>query len=158
VFLGTYKEVRDMGTLRKLRRISHTPKSRFESIPWELLPYARKMSEVLLEFAEPLLEDSDDDESFRSKIALAALSWNLTFMPSNEQEATLNNMVKELGRLDAFVRCGIKESIRMFIDRKRTLFANDNRLIINYEIVKEKTGPRLLVMSSPVKNDEVPSP
>jgi hypothetical protein len=158
VFLGTYKEVRDMGTLRKLRRISHTHKSRFESIPWELLPYARKMSEVLLEFAEPLLEDSDDDESFRNKIALAALSWNLTCVPSNEQEATLNNMVEKLGGRDAFIRRGIQESIHMLMDRKRTLFANDNRLIINYEIVEEKTGPRLLVMSSPVKNDEVPSP
>jgi hypothetical protein len=147
-----------MGTLRKLRRTSHTPQSRFESIPWELLPYARKMSEVLLEFAEPLLEDSDDDESFRSKIALAALSWNLTFVPPNEQEATLNNMVEKLGGRDVFVRRGIQESIRMFIDRKRTLFADDNRLIVNYEIVKEKTGPRLLVMSSPVKNGEVPGP
>lgn|GEM_PF-924083 len=147
-----------MGTLRRLRRISHTPKSRFESIPCELLPYARKMSEVLLEFAEPLMEDSDDDESFRSKIALAALSWNLTLMPKNEQEATMHNIVEELGRFDAFVRCGVRESIRMLIDRKRTLFADDNRLIVNYEIVEEKTGPRLLVMSSPIKGGQVPSP
>jgi hypothetical protein len=42
------------------------------------------MSEVLLEFAEPSLEDSDDDKSFRGKIDLAALSWNLTFMAPNE--------------------------------------------------------------------------
>jgi len=147
-----------MGALRKLRRTSHTSKDRFESIPWMPLPYARKMSEVLFEFAEPLLEDSDDDKSFRAKIALASLSWNLTFMVPNEQEAAVNDMVEELGGRDAFVRRGIWESIHMLMDRKRTLFADDNRLIINYEIVEEKTGPRLLVVSSPVKDGRVSSP
>ncbi len=147
-----------MGTLRKLRRTSYTPGNRFESIPWEHLPYARKMSELLLEFAEPLLDDSDDDKSFRAKIGMAALSWNLTFVPPNEQEATLNGMVSELGRPDALMRRGIQESIHMLMDRKRTLFADDNRLIVNYEIVEERTGPRLLVMSSPVKDGRIPSP
>ncbi len=141
-----------MGTLRKLRRASRTLRNRLEPIPWELSSYARKMSEVLLEFAEPLLEDSDDDEAFGGKIALAALSWNLTFMSPNEHEAALNNMVEELGGRDAFIRHGIRDSVRMLINRKRALFANDNRLIINYEIVGEKSGPRLLVMSTPVKD------
>jgi hypothetical protein len=67
-------------------------------------------------------------------------------------------MVEELGGRDAFVRRGIWESIHTLMDRKRTLFADDNRLIVNYEIVEEKTGSRLLVMSSPVKDSQVPSP
>jgi len=116
------------------------------------------MSEVLLEFAEPLLEDSDDDESFRGKIAMAVLCWNLAILPPNEGEAELDSFVDELGGRVTFRHSGVHEALQMFIERKKALFAHDNRLIINYEIVEEKTGPRLLVMSTLFDDGHPPSP
>ncbi|MHC4678787.1 MAG: hypothetical protein ACYTEK_08820 [Planctomycetota bacterium] len=141
-----------MSTLRKLRRTSGTSRNRFEPILLEPLPFIRKMSEVLLEFAEPLLEAFDDDSHFRDVIAMAAFCWNLTLLQPNEREAAINDIVKQMAGRDAFKRVGVREALRVLLDRKKALFADDNRLIVNYEIVEEETGPRLLVMSSPIKD------
>ncbi len=146
-----------MGTLRKLRRAGHTSKNRFEFIPWELSSYVRKMSEVVLEFAEPLLEALDDDSHFKHGIAMAVFCWNLTFLPPNEQEAAMNDIVKRMAGRDVFKRVGLREAVRAMLDRKKALYADDNRLIVNCEVVKEKSGPRLLVMSSPIKDGEAMS-
>ena len=141
-----------MNTLRKLRRKGHTPKNRLESIPWESLPPVRKMSEVLLEFAEPLLDAFDDDSHFRDLTAIAVFCWNLTFLSPKEREAAMNDVVDRMAGRDAFKGRGLREALRALIERKKTLYADDNRLIVNYEIVQERTGPRLLVMSSSNKS------
>jgi hypothetical protein len=107
------------------------------------------MSEVLLEFAEPLLDGSEDNEQFRAAIALAGLCWNLSLMPPDEQVAELHNIVKQVGEREAFWGRGIREIVLTLVDRKKAFFPDDNRLVLNYEFVEEKTGPRFLVASAP---------
>lgn len=57
-----------MGGVRKLRRISGDRHYGVKSLQPKRPPDARKMSEVLLEFAEPLLDHLEDDSLFESAI------------------------------------------------------------------------------------------
>jgi hypothetical protein len=57
-----------MGTMRKLRRAGHLAGHRVEPLRDRQPPFARKMSEVLLDFAEPLSDTFCHDEDFESVI------------------------------------------------------------------------------------------
>ena len=141
-----------MGTMRKLRRTSHTPKDRVEPLRHKQSPLARKMSEVLLDFAEPLLDTLDDDEQFEGVISLAALCWNCSFLPPKKQRAQLNTIVNELGKSDRLMRFEIEDCTRMLLERKKALFADDKRMVVDYKVVEEEEGQRLLVMSTPAND------
>jgi hypothetical protein len=52
----------------------------------------------------------------------------------------------------------MQQSVHMLLDRKKALFADDKRLIVDYEVVQEKAGPRLLVMSTPVGDGQAVNP
>jgi len=137
-----------MGTLRKLRRTGQMATRRVEPLIDRRLLFARKMSEVLLDFAEPVLETFDHPEDFETMITLAALCWNCSFLTANEQRKSLNNVINELGKSDPITRIEVEECIRMLMERKETVFANDRRMIANFEIVEERDGSRLVVLSS----------
>lgn len=140
-----------MGGLRKLRRKSR--KGRYEVEPLRqarALP-VRKMSEVLLDFAEPFLETLTD-EQFEAGINFAAVCWNISFLPQKEQQKLLRSLVDELGRSDPLARLDVEDCARMLLERRRTLFADDRRMIVNYKVIDEGDSHRLLVMSAFTKD------
>jgi len=139
-----------MGGLRKLRRRTH--RSKYEIGPlWAKTTFpGRKMSEVILDFAEPLLDAIDDDELFKNAIGCAVLCWNLSFYPEQEQQKQLRPLVNEMVRSSHLPRLEIEGCARMLLERKKALFANDRRMIVNYGVVEEKDHWRLLVMSTPM--------
>jgi hypothetical protein len=141
-----------MSTMRKLRRASQTAKHKIEPLRHKQPPLARKMSEVLLDFAEPLLDTFEDDEDFEGVISLAALCWNCSFLPPKKQRAQLNRIVNELGKSDLLTRLEIEDCTRMLLERKKALFADDRRMVVDYKVVEEEEGQRLLVMSTPAKD------
>ncbi|MFQ6036291.1 MAG: hypothetical protein ACE5NM_10685 [Sedimentisphaerales bacterium] len=140
-----------MGGLRKLRRKSR--KGRYEVEPLRqarALP-VRKMSEVLLDFAEPFLETLTD-EQFEAGISFAAICWNISFLPEREQRKLLRSLVDELGKSDPLARFDVEDCARMLLERRRTLFADDRRMIVNYKVIDEGDSHRLLVMSAFTKD------
>ena len=143
-----------MSTLRKLKRSGRGADKGFESIPLEPLLPVRKMSEVLLDFAEPLLGESDDDRHFRAAISIAAVSWNMAFLPPKEWKVALSEVSKDMPKGDAFTDPEIREVLHSLVDRKKALFADDNRIIINYQVVGEGARPRLLVASAPADDSK----
>ncbi len=148
-----------MSTLRKLRRKEHS--SEYGGIePFRTSPLLleREMSEVLLDFAEPLLENIGDDRYFEQAVTFSALCWNLALAPLQEQRAHLNDALDAMAGFDLFKRHGIQQNIQMLLNRKEALFADDKRLIVDYEVVQEETGPRLLVISTPVEEGHTENP
>ena len=140
-----------MGVLRKLRRKGQRSEYAVEPLrSAEYMPI-RKMSEVLLEFAEPLLNIIDDDRYFRLVIAMAALCWDISLHPQPEQQVHLNNLIEEMVRSTRLSREVCENCTRVLLERKRTLFADDRRIVLNYEIVENGGKERLLVMSAPAK-------
>lgn len=138
--------------LRKLQRCIGRC-YRTESIhPRAGLPPERKMSEVLLEFAEPLLDGAVDDSDYRAGIGFAVMFWDLALLPEEEQPEALKHMARDLGKtsrsndpeiVEYFQRIG-----KMLLLRKKALFPDITRAILDYEIVGKGETIQLLITST----------
>ncbi len=140
-----------MGGLRKLRRTSGNRHYAVE--PWQPKrpPAVRKMSEVLLDFARPLL-DTVDDDGFKNVIIFAALCWNISFMPEPEQPAQLKTILDELSKSDPLMRPELEAWGKTLLRRKKAFFADERRMVVNYKVVETEDSHRLSVMSTLAKD------
>ena len=139
-----------MGALRKLRRKSHHPEYEVEPLRRTETSGYRKMSEVLLDFARPLLDEYGDDD-FQSIIAFSAACWDISFMPEEKQQKELINFMDVMEITDPADRQQVENQARMLLERKKSLFADDKRMVMNYRIVDEGGYNRLFVLSSPLE-------
>ncbi len=145
-----------MGALRKLRKNSRNSGYAVEPLlpapqgPADFKPF-RKMSEVLLDFAEPLLDGSEDDTLYESIIGFAAICWNISLLDEKDQPWLMKKTVDELARVSKLPRFKAEDLVRMLLERKRTLFADDNRMVADFRFFEEKGEQRLMVMSTLTK-------
>ena len=142
-----------MGGLRKLRRRSRSRQYEVEPLRPQHSSHAGKMSEVILDFAEPLLNTiDDDDELFEEVISFAVICWNISFLPENEQKKTIRSLIYEMAKSDVLLRFSVKNDIQMLLERRKAFFADEKRLVVNYEIIEEEEQRRLLVTSAWTKD------
>jgi hypothetical protein len=111
------------------------------------------MSEVLLDFAEPLLNTIDYDELFDDVISFAVICWNASFLPEKEQKKIISSLVDEVAKSDVLIRLSIEEDVRMLLERKKRFFADDKRMVVNYKVIEENGSRRLLAMSAFTNDD-----
>ena len=117
-----------------------------ESVP------VRKISEVVIDYAEPLLNLAEEGEAKKRAIAIAILLWNISFLP--EQEA-LEEFEIRLGDImgdDPEAKQDLRGIFESMYFRKSTLFANDRRYILDYSLKKGHGGYHLTVSSALMKN------
>lgn len=136
-----------MGGMRKLRRRSRSKQYEVEPLRPKQSFHAGKMSEVILDFAEPLL-DTIDDEVFKYAISFAVICWNISFLPEKEQQRHVRDILNGLGESDPMVRIGVEDWTRMLLERKKAFFADDRRIVVSYQVVEEEDHQRLLVTSA----------
>ena len=142
-----------MGGIRKLRRRSRSTQYEVEPLRPQKSFHAGKMSEVILDFAEPLLNTiDDDDELFEEVICFAAFCWNTSFLPENEQKQMVQSLINDIANSDILHRLRFEDDIRMLLERKKTFFADDRRIVVNYKVIEEEDRQRLLVMSTLAKD------
>jgi len=141
-----------MGGMRKLRRRGRGKQYEVEPLrPQQSFP-ARKMSEVILDFAEPLLDALDDDELFEKAIGCAVVCWNLSFLQEKKQQRQVRAIVNKLDKSALLTRHEFEDYVRMLLERKRILFADEKRIVMNYKIVEEEDHHHLFVMSTFAKD------
>ncbi len=100
-----------------------------------------KMSETLITFADPLLSRVPETEAdWRSALSVAALVWNgiVAEVPRDEVVARLRR------GFDPSVDVG--ELVRYLTERKRTLFPDDLRFIL--DVRTERSGDRVHVTAA----------
>ena len=136
--------------MRKLKRTGASAKSRVEFFHQQAFVPRTKMSEVLLDFAEPLFAGAtdDDDKYLDAAISFAVICWNCSFLPHKEREKIINAFLDELSMSDVSFRPVFRECADLLIERKQVFFKDDTRMILNYKLLQEKDGPRLLVESA----------
>jgi len=110
-----------------------------EIVSGPLPPGQRKMSEVLKEFAEPLLDGVDSIEEYRAGIAAAATGWNVALVPDDMREEMLDKAIRAV-RSDLEEA---KELYRRLVERKEAHYSGDNRFVLDYEVTED--GGRFLV-------------
>jgi hemerythrin len=109
-----------------------------------------KMSEVLEDFVEPYIDEIDDTlEAHRKLFSVAALAWNAALLPEEKRQEMVNDLVekglKGVSARDKRVFWGIVDEL---IQRKLEHFADNNRFVVDFELIKAGTGYHLTVIST----------
>jgi hypothetical protein len=85
-----------------------------------------KSSELLFEFAEPLLFDDDTLEMRRSSLEFAVVAWNLALLPEDGREQLMADLPSLEGASpeDEMI---LEETLRSMVERKLTHFGQYHR-------------------------------
>lgn len=131
--------------MRKLRRVGVTARDRIELLRQGKVYCPKKMSQVLLDFARPLL-DTVDDDGFKNVIIFAALCWNISFLPEQKQHKELQSVLDELSKSDPLMRPELEAWAKTLLQRKKAFFADERRMVVNYKVVETEDSHRLFVI------------
>ena len=79
-----------------------------------------KMSEVILEFAEPLLDACEDDASSEKAISIAICVWNMSLLSKEKQEKAMKDIYVVFSETndDEYLET-LRQIVDMLIKRKR---------------------------------------
>jgi hypothetical protein len=107
----------------------------------------RKMSEIILEFAEPTLVLAENFEEQKSALSLAMIAWNMSLM--DDYTSQMESLIKNGKRvLDKHFASDISSIIQFLVQRKLTFYADIRRTVLDYDIVNTDEGLQLNVVST----------
>ncbi len=108
-----------------------------------------KMSEVLLDFAEPLLDEAKSDKEKRTAIAISTLIWNASLLPEREQTEAIEKACYDLAPSKNATDVAIFMHITdMLLERKKKYFPSIDRMIVDYQISETQGSLHLDVVST----------
>ena len=99
-----------------------------------------KLSETILVYAEPLLDEAQNEQDMRAGINAAISFWNLSMLAEQEARETLVSQMDESFVEDSPERTRLLELLEEMYRRKQELFAHDNRLVTAHEFGKTEDG------------------
>jgi hypothetical protein len=105
-----------------------------------------KISQRLIQIAQPYLNGGDDLDEYRKELSLASTAWNLSLFPPDSREEHMMESL-DLHPLEEEVRQLIAQHLRELVRRKERLFPGDRRLIAKVDVVDEGDSVRVLVAS-----------
>ena len=114
------------------------------------------MSEIVVEYAAPLLDAAQNAEDQKKAISMAIAMWNISLLPEAEQLESLKK-IESLFSTSAKVDDLSKERqkiISYLINRKKHLFQDINRFVQDYEVVDTPEGFHLNIASISLNNKE----
>ncbi len=104
-----------------------------------------KMSEILIDFADPLLELADNEKAM---LTLAMAAWNIAIFPEKDREAKIDEFVtKCFPPDDPQALEKISAIVGMMVLRKLKLYPDNERILLGYEIIESEDKRMLNVMS-----------
>jgi len=104
-----------------------------------------KLSDVIDDFAKPLLEKCSDFAAQKQMRTFAMLAWNLCVAPKSEADKLKEKLYKDVCKNDAQAVKDMNEVMDYFIARKEHFFKDDKRFIVSYSITNSKDGLHLQV-------------
>lgn len=111
----------------------------------------KKMSEILLDFADELLEEGDSLEEYKKGIGITVVGWNLSLVPKEQQEEFIDSFLESVRKSEAYK---IKTFLYFLIEKKYRDYPFLNRMILDFDLVKTKGGFHLNVISSVTGNED----
>lgn len=106
-----------------------------------------KMSEVIMDFAEPLLDFAEDDESKEKAISLALVCWNLALLPQDDQQEELKYM---LHTFPGGNTGEIEQVVITMVKRKSACFPDIKKCVVDYKITRRGDDIHLTVTSTDI--------
>jgi hypothetical protein len=101
------------------------------------LPTAEKMSRVILDFLGPYLEQTHSDADIEKLVTVGIVAWNTANVAGKEREKLLE---ATLEKFPADARQSARALIEELVRRKEALFADNKRMILDYELTETPSG------------------
>jgi hypothetical protein len=113
------------------------------------VPGMPKISDQLKDFVEPWVDGLQSDEAFRKLLTLGMVAWNAALTPPAERPERLASFLHVFGGEGTELANAFLQHVATLIQRKESdpRFANDRRLMVNFELTETPSGPRLQVLS-----------
>ena len=112
-----------------------------------------KMSAIILRFIDPFMSHVTNKASFEKLIVVATLVWNLSLLPSEKQQEELIALRSQLSAEGGW-RPEMDIVVAMMLKRKRQLFDDIKRFVIDYKITERGDQYHLSVVSTPMDKEE----
>lgn len=106
----------------------------------------RKMSEVLLEYIQPFLENTETSKERSHLVDTAVMAWNLTLISEEKREELIMELFS--GAKGTEQQKGFERLIQRLIKRKLKFFAEEKRFVTDFKLTEHAGGIHLSVASS----------
>jgi hypothetical protein len=102
----------------------------------------RKVSEILMEFAEPWLDQVETDDQRRKVIGMAVLAWNMARLADSDRpDRNDSEIAEKLGEAGMSI-------LNEMIGRKVALYPEERRVILDFEFTADSGRMRVDVVTS----------
>ncbi|MEM9718317.1 MAG: hypothetical protein AAGA10_03680 [Bacteroidota bacterium] len=106
-------------------------------------------SSIFLQFIDPLLEETEDENTFMVKAKLGQTAWN--FCVSDQANLSINSQMKSILKAATRLNPQANQLLNQLVLRKQTEFAQYDQFIFHMEVRTKPDGERVLrVESAPV--------
>ncbi len=126
-----------LGTSRLLQRAQAKPDA-----PKILIepPGFAKMSQLIVDFARPLLALDEEQEFFAESIAIASIAWNMALTLEHTPELTMEELFVDFFGVEFLEedREELFDQIKMLMRRKQKYFSKHQRFILDYEVTESE--------------------
>jgi len=99
-------------------------------------PDKEKMSEVIVEYARPLLDSAETVEEQKQAIGFAISCWNASFIETEKRDALIAETFAET---EEMLNLATREVMEFMVNRKEDLFPHNERIVQNW-LIKDKAG------------------
>lgn len=114
------------------------------------VPGLAKMSETILEYAEPLLENAQTEGEVRGAIAFAIAAWNASYLPDKKWRRSLVDC--KVTEFDSPERShDIEDSMSAMVELRRAFYADEDRVVHDFELTFDHGQAHLNVISMPTE-------
>jgi hypothetical protein len=98
----------------------------------------QKISDALGKLVKPYWESGMPLSAMQMLVSFGAVAWNMSIVPELEQAAEFDRMMTQIGQgQEAEGITIVKALITEMIERKRMLFPEDDRVIVNFKVIEE---------------------
>jgi hypothetical protein len=106
------------------------------------------MSDAISKLIEPYKQDAPDYNSFNNLVTFACIAWNTSILPEEKRGKALQEMLKMFpGTLKD--RHGLYLMLTELMDRKRSLFPNVSRMIVEHKVTDQGDTFHIAIASTP---------
>ncbi|MBF0345032.1 MAG: hypothetical protein HQL06_12485 [Nitrospirae bacterium] len=112
-----------------------------------------KMSDLIMEYAEPMLEKGKNFEQKRRAMNLSIMFWNASFLSEDDQKDAMKKILAE-NRLNRDDRVTLFKVFIAMINRKFKEFSDINRVILKYKVTEAKNSGLHLSVTSKIAEGE----
>ena len=133
----TSRRQREKATLESFKQELENDPDYEDSVLIESPKNVKKLSEVLIEYIEPFLEDTETSQDRSNLVDIAVMAWNLALVSKEERQELLKDLFSDSPDLEKIeIQKAFQRLMNQLIKRKLKLFAKDKRFIKEFKFTE----------------------